>query len=815
MLKNYFKTAIRTILREKYFSLINIVGLALGISVCLIIYSYVIYETSFDKFHTDIERIYRVNQTNIWDSGGGMMGSTGPQLALVLASDYPEIEESLRINTPGEYLVRYSKPDGQMMAFNEGNIYAADSNFFNFFTIPLKEGNPKTALQGLNKVVISGEVAKKYFGDEPALGKTLQFGESRRLVEVTGVTEEQPDNSHFQFDYLISIYTNPNVKRFEWSWIWTQDATYVKLAQGVDVSALEKKFANIVSLYVKPSFNTHGIVYEDFMNGKDEWQFELQPMQSIHLYSEETGNRIGSVGDIKYVNIFSLVAVFVLLLAIINFINLLTARGTARTKEVGVKKAMGALRRSLIFQFQLESVLTAAIATALGLGLLEIFRILITNLLEVDFPFGLGGSINTVLLLIGIPIIVGSLAGFYPALYLTSFKPAHVLKGKMEVGSKMGLRNVLVTAQFVISMVFIIATIMVNKQLNYFQSKNLGFNKDNILIVNNAEKISDQVKSFRDEISQLPGVINASVAMTLPGRGSFEDIFMKYEDGSQLSISQTKIDQHYFETLGLSLVAGRTFDPDRPADRLKVIPNETTVRAFGWSPEEALGKIISYPDFGDPNQGAGEIIGVVKDFNFVSLRNDIEPAIFYHIDGDIWEIGKVVAIKFQGQQTSEIISAMKEKWSLLTDAPFEYSFLDQEWARQYQQEQRLAGLFSIFAGLSILIAMIGLIGLVTYAAEKRKKEIGLRKVLGASVGQVVFLLNRNFTILVLTSFVIAVPLGWYAMDSWLNQFPYRTPIELTSFLLAGATMLIITWITVAYQSIKAGLTNPVDVLKDE
>ncbi|MCB0488168.1 MAG: ABC transporter permease [Cyclobacteriaceae bacterium] len=816
MFRSHFKSAIRNILREKYFSLINVLGLSLGIAVCLLIWSYVRFELSYDKFHNDIDRLYRVNQTLIWAPEGGMMGSTGPQLAVVMGQEFPEVEEVMRVNTPGGYLVKYLKDNGDVLAFNESNVLAADSNFFSIFTIPLKEGNPKTALQGVDKVVISEAIAKKLFGNESALGKIIQMGDDNRAVEITGVTEKQPENMHFHFDYLLSIYTNHALKRFEWSWIWTQTATYVKLKQGTDADELQKKMQSMVKLHVLPSLGRMGIDYAEFMKGKGDWEFALQPVKSIHLYSGLIDNRIGPTGDIKYVQIFSFVALFVLILAIINFINLSTARGTSRAKEVGVKKVLGAMRRSLIFQFQLESVSMALVATLMGLGLLELFRIVVSNALSIEMPFSLWDGTESWWLLIMLPLVVGVIAGIYPSLYLTSFRPASVLKGKLAAGLRSGLRNGLVTVQFVVSIVFIIATIVVHQQLQFFQSKNLGFDKDNVLVIDNAEKLTDHVKAFRDEAARVPGVVDASIAMTVPGRGSFEDIFRREGDNSQLSISQTKIDDHYFKTMGFSLAAGRSFDINRPGDKMKVIPNETTVRLFGWTPEEALGKRILYEGFENPETGEGEIIGVVKDFNYASLHQEINPSIFYHIDSKIWETGKMIALKVESSKVSDIISQLESKWdAVANDAPFEYFFLDEEWARQYQQEQRLGGLFNVFAALSLLIAMIGLVGLVTYSAEQRKKEIGVRKVLGASVGQVVFLLNRNFTILVLISFVIAVPLGWYAMNDWLNQFPYRMSLGVDSFALAGVAMLIITWVTVAYQSIKAGLTNPVEVLKDE
>ena len=602
----------------------------------------------------------------------------------------------------------------------------------------------------------------------------------------------------------------------EWSWIWTQTATYIKLKPETNASALEDKLQSMVKLHVLPGIAKMGINYDEFMKGKGDWKFTLQSVQSIHLYSGNIDNRLGPTGDIKYVKVFSLVALFVLILAVINFVNLSTARGISRAKEVGVKKVLGAARKGLILQFQLESVLMAAMATLLGLGVLELFRIVISNVMSIEMPFSIWSDPDGLWLILILPLIVGVLAGAYPSFYLTSFQPARVLKGKIASGLKSGLRNGLVTIQFVVSIIFIIATLVVHQQLSFFQSQNLGFDKENILIINSAEKLEDQVKTYRNEVANIPGVTDAAIAMTVPGRGAFEDIFRKEGEDAQLSISQVKIDEYYFNTMGFSLVAGRSFDINQPADKMKVIPNETTVRMFGWTPEEAIGKRILYEGFENPEKGEGEIIGVVKDFHFASFHQEITPAIFYHVDSPIWEVGKLVVIKFESGKVADVIGTLKSKWETITnEAPFEYDFLDREWASQYKEEQRLGGLFNVFAGFSVAIAMIGLVGLVTYSAEQRKKEIGVRKVLGASVGQVVMLLNKNFTVLVLVSSLIAIPVGWYAMNDWLNQFPYRIPLGIGSFAMAGGIMLIITWITVAYQSIKAGLTNPVEVLKDE
>ncbi len=810
MFSNYFTSAIRNILRERYFAIINVVGLALGLAVCLLITSFIRFERSYDKTHPDLDRLYRVDQTLIWSPEGGIMSSSGPQLGHVLREDYPEVESVLRINTPGSFLVRYPQSNGQIVAFNEENVLAADSTFFEFFDFQLQEGDPATALIGINKVVISSEVATKLFGNEPALGKIVLFGDEKMPVEITGVTKPQPENFHFHFDYLISMYTNPNIKKFDWSWIWTQVVTYVKLKPGTSATAFEEKIQAMVDLHVKPSFTSDlRMNFDEFMKGKGDWKFVLIPVEKIHLFGGD--NRIGTVGDIKYLYIFGIVALFVLIIAIINYVNLSTARAQSRAKEVGVKKVLGALRHNLFFQFQVESIMLAFVATILGLGFMELLRIVIASFFDVQLTFSVWNDPLFIWLIPSAPFVIGMLAGLYPSLYLTSFQPAKVLKGRASGSKGAAMRNGLVGFQYVISIVFMVVTVVVYNQLEFFKNTDIGFDRENVLVVNNAEKLGDKLISFRDEFGEVPGVEVASIGMAVPGSGSFEDIFGDEANTMQVSISQVKIDEHYFDALGLRLVAGRMFEKERPYDKYKIIITEMTARVFGWDNEEALGKKI-----GD---GAGtlEVIGIVKDYHYTSLHRSISPAMFTHIDSPIWGDGRVVVLKVKSGATPDVIAAIENKWKAIANdnVPLNYTFLDEDWERQYREEVRMGGLFSLFTTLSILIASIGLVGLVTYAGEKRKKEIGVRKVVGASSAQVVMLLNKNFTRLIIIAFVIAVPIAWYAINQWLNQFAYKVEVGAWPFVLAGIVVLLITWITVSYQSLKASRINPVEVLKAE
>jgi putative ABC transport system permease protein len=812
MLRSYLKLTLRNISRSKGYSFINIFGLSLGIACCLLTANYVVFEFSFDNFHPNVDRTYRVDQTMIYNIDGGTFGSTGPALAVLLHSEYPEVEEVMRVNTPGDFVVRYAEKNGDVVSFNETNIFAADSNFFSFFKFDLKEGDPRTALKGLNKVVISDEIAQKLFGDEPALGKILQLGNDRKPIEITGVTKKQPENAHFNFNYMLSIYTNPGVKRFEWSWVWTQVVTYVRLKPGADPVALENKMKQIGETRIKPSFKEMGINYDDFMQGKGSWQFFLMPVRDIHLISRD--NRLGTVGDIRYAYAFGAIGLFVLIIAAINFVNLSTARGTKRAREVGVKKALGALRNSLVSQFQAESIFLALFSMVLAMPLMEGLRIVIESIMGDDLPFSLWDNTAFIVALPLIAILIGFLAGLYPSFYLTSFLPAQVLKGKIATG--MGnsfLRNSLVVLQFTISIAMLIGTVVVVQQMEFLRSTDLGYDKENTLVINYAEKLGDHIIPFRNEISNIPGVISAAVAQDVPRGNTFEDIYTVEGSNIKLPVTAIKIDDQYFKAMGFELIAGRTHDlAHNAADKEAFIANETVVKLFGWTPEEAIGKVIYYP--GD--QMSAPIIGVVKDFHFQSLRSSINPLFFNSIASGMWGDMRVVAVKYKTNDLPGLIQKIEQKWnSTVLQTPMSFSFLEDDLANNYKEDKRLGDLFGIFATLSIIIAMIGLIGLVAYSAEVRKKEIGIRKVLGASRSGIVVMMNSSYVKLIAVGLLISTPLAWYAMTYWLSTFQYRMELNPLVFVFSGLAVMIASLLSVAYLSMRAASVNPAGVLKEE
>lgn len=814
MLRNYLKTAIRNILRERYYALIKIAGLALGLGTTLVIFLYVSHQLSYDKFQPNVDRTYCVLQTNIWDPKGGIFNSTGPAVAFGLLNEFPEIEETMRINTPASQVVRYTKPDGTVIAYNEESLFAADSNFFSFFDFKLKEGDPRTALVGIGKVVISDRAAQKLFGNESALGKIILVGDKKMSVEVTGVTVTQPKNTHFNFDYLFSMYTNESVKQFEWSWIWTQVVTYVKLRPDADVAALDQKIKTFADRGALPTFQMLRMDYSAFAKERGGWHLYLQPLKDIHLQSYKTGNRLGQNGDIRYVYIFSAVGIFILLIAIINFVNLSTARAAKRAKEVGVKKSLGILRRSLIAQFQIEHILISFAAMLLGLGAMEILRLIIQPIAGIQIPLtGFTGNYTWILILL-VPVVVGFLAGLYPSFYLTSFQPAQVLKGKISVSLKSGnFRNALVVFQFAISIILMVATLIVYQQLNYYQTKDIGMDTENLMIIRYADKLGPQLESFREEVSHYPGVVNASVSNDI--REGYEEIFMREGDDTKYSINMFKAGDEFFETSKMKILAGRSFEKDRPSDKDAVVLTETTCRMLGLSPDDAIGERMSY--VGD-DVGAMEIIGVVRDVQIQPLRNDISPVIFVNLNSGLYRDDRIMLVRYQAQQLQPVLNKIESRWKQLAESiPLSYTFYDETLKKLYAVEERLGALFFVFTALSITIAVMGLVGLVSYSAEQRKKEIGIRKVFGASLTGIYVMMNKEYVRLMIIALLIATPAAWWLMDQWLGQIPDSNRIAISPlvFLYAFIVELVLALVCVGYLALRAASLNPTVALKEE
>jgi putative ABC transport system permease protein len=806
MFKSYLTIAIRNLWRNKRFSAINIFGLALGIATCLLIMLFVQHELSYDRYNVKADRIFRVVFRGTMEGGEIKEANVMPPVAQTLKKDYPEVLEATRIRPYGIPRITY----GTKM-FKEGEIAFVDSNFFQVFTLPLVRGDAKTALLQPNTVVISRSVAQKYFGDQDPIGKVLEFKDNNAALKVTGVIDKVPANSHFRFDLFASMSTLPEAR--EPSWMASNFYTYLVLPAGYDYKKLEARLPRVVEKYIGPQLlKAMGITLAQFNQKGNKIGFFLQPLTDIHLHSDLTGD-MQPYGDIRYVYIFSAVAIFMLLIACINFMNLSTAGASKRAREVGIRKVMGSVRGQLIRQFLLESLLLTALALMLALLLaylaLPLFNDLTGQRLELELRSN--PWVIPALTLFG--LFTGILAGSYPAFFLSSFNPIAVLKGKFAAGRKsIGLRSGLVVFQFFISISLIVCTSVVYNQLSYIRHKDLGYDKDQVLVVQETYWLGNNQDVFRQQLLQDPRVVHVTASGYLPAGPSNGNNFMAFPDSHADQFIKTlryEVDNQYIPTLGMQIIAGRNFSTAFGTDSTGVIVNETAARAFGWG-EKAIGRRITHMD-NDGTRYTYHVIGIVKDFHFKSLHELITPLVM-----TMGTDRGTMIVKVKTRDIAGLLTAMKKKWTdLKAEAPFSYSFLDERFDAVYRSEQNIGRILGIFAGLTILVACLGLFGLATFTAEQRTKEIGIRKVLGASLTGIVSLLSRDFLKLVFLAFLIAAPVAWFVMNSWLQGFPYRIGISGWLFVWAAFLALFITLITISFQAIRAAVSNPVKALRSE
>jgi putative ABC transport system permease protein len=796
--------------RERFYTVINLVGLSTAFATVLFIAIYVHHELSYDNMHPSVERTYRVNQTNIWSENGGFMSSTVLPLARALRDEFPEIESTLRINTVNMSEIRYVDKNGEEQVLINKGILGADSLFFNFFAFNLIHGNKEKALTERNSIVISREAAISMFGRENVVGRELYLGEKRIPVRVTAVTAEQPDNVHFNFDYLVSIYTNPEVEQFEWSWIWTQVATYVRLKPGINPSDLESKMDHLVAKYGEAAFARLGMDLQTFESKKGKYTFKFQPVTAIRLYSSETYNRIGPIGNVVSVYILSSIGLLVLVLAFINFVNLSTARSMVRANEIGVRKTLGSSGRQIRLQFYFETYLTIFIATCFGYMIFHFLKPLVFSLFAFNFEISLFNNpyffVTTSVLI----VVLGLIAGGYPSLVLSRFQPQEVLKGKgLSNKDPLGFRKGLVSVQFVISTIMIAATVIVYKQIDFFSSKDVGFNKENVLFIEGLERLGESEQYFKNWILELPEVENAAIGMDVPKGFGYQDFYALEGSEKEVSVNMLKVDQDYIETLKFELISGRNLRDGNPADKRTAIINEAALLAFGIEANEAIGKRIDY------HESSLEIIGVVRNFHFMPLQYEVEPLMLLHKDAPLWGNQRLLAVKYNSTEVNQLLSKMEEQWKTISNRPFVYGFLDEALVQNYSAEYQLGRLIASLSILAVLIASIGLFGLSAFTLEQRRKEISVRKVLGASMTSIVMLLNRTFTRPLIAACIIGLPLAWIGMQEWLSQFAYRTPIGWFEIAVVISILMGFTLLTVSVQSVKAAYTNPVKWLKDE
>ncbi len=818
MYRNLIKVALRNIQRQKFYSILNITGLTIGLASCLFITLYVTEELSFDTFHEKADRIYRIDQTFIWGDLDNPFGSTGPAVAEAVQNDIPEFETITRIHTPGSQLVSYDNGTKQVV-FEEEEVLAADANFFDVFSFSLKSGNATNALEKPHSVIITEEMAKKYFGDASAMGKTLQLGEhgKEQSFTVTGVLEEIPSNSHIDFDFLLSNSSFPRIKRDGWSWIWTTFVTFGVLNENANVASVQERLLEVPSRHAGSSLQKlQGISFEEYVSTGKEWKLYAQPLLDIHLRAPESFSRLNEVGDIQTIYILGSVGILILLISLINFMNLATARSANRAKEVGIRKVIGSRRGQLMVQFLVESITFSMIAMGLAVVItvtlipaFNSFSGMALTYSILDHPIHLLG-----LGLIG--IVIGILGGLYPSVYLTSFEPASVLKGKLKAGMKSSqIRNVLVVVQFTISIIFISSTLIVFKQLNFTNNYDLGFDRSNKLIINDVHRLGSSVELFREQMLTNPQVHLASYSDATPPYFWNNDNFkLKGSTKEDFPLSYVVSDENFVDTYALNIIAGRKFQKELTEEN-RVIVNEALIRQLGFSkPEDALQRILTY------YETELTIIGVVSDFN-PSFEAEVLPWALVYEGSDVygsgkWELSLELNESISGDEMQALVAGIENQWlEINPNAPFHYTFLDQQYATQFESVVKFGHLLTLSASLAILIACLGLIGLVAFVIEKRNKEIGIRKVLGASIYHIMKLLTSEFGKLLLVSFLIATPVAWWLMDQWLQDFAYRTNISLKVFLGAGVTMLIIAFVTTSFQTIRAALMNPVESIKDE
>lgn len=807
MFKNYFKTAFRNLSGSKGYSAINIIGLACGLATCLLIILYVTDELNYDTFNKKIDQIYRVDGDLQFGGHHFDLACAPDPLGVALKSQFPQVKQYVRLRDHGGFLVKKGNQDIQ-----EDHVILADSTLFDVFTLPMISGDPHSALVNPNSVVITKSIAEKYFNTTDVVGKTFTVNDTA-LYKITGVINDVPKESHFHYDFFVSMYGQLSPYEFD-QWTSNNFNTYIVLDKNASPKKLASQLDDFVMKYVEPFFKSLNLTKEEFARQGNYLHYTLMPLRRIHLYSHKD-SELEPNGNIQYVYIFSVIALFILLIACVNFINLSTARSAGRAKEVGVRKVLGSLRKNLVTQFLTESLLISFISMLIALAIAMLLLPYFNSLSGKELTLSAFFSPFLLPSLFLLMIIVGVVAGIYPAFYLSSFNPISVLKGKIASGFKTSwLRSGLVIFQFAISVFLIIGTVVIYSQLNYIRNKDIGYKRDHVLIIQNTDGLGNEAKVFKDEVVKLSGVENGTITGYLPTAGYRSDspLFPEAVADTKNAVSTQiwKVDEDYIPTLGMKIVQGRNFSSKFPTDSSGIIINEAAAKLFGFT--DPVGKSLYYMNnFPSKDFSKYQIVGVVKDFNFNSLHDKVTPLCFL-----LQPQTGSIAFRVNSNHLDKVIASIQQIYkNVAPGMPFKYSFMDADFNKTYQAEQRMGRLSVSFSVLAILIACLGLFGLITFAAEQRNKEIGIRKVLGASVSDVSAMLTKDFLKLVMIALLIAFPIGWWAMNKWLQGFAYRITISWWIFLLAGAVAILIALLTVSFQAVKAAMANPVESLRSE
>ncbi|HEY4207259.1 MAG TPA: FtsX-like permease family protein [Puia sp.] len=796
MFKNLLLVAIRNFKKDKWYSLLNILGLTIGITFSLFLIFYIKDELSYDRYNVNASRLYRIT-SYIKEPEKDTMKFAITQVPLgpTLKHDFPEVQEAVRFVQTGKYMFKKDE-----LRFYQDKVFLADSSIFKVFTCQFIEGDPNTALIAPRSIVLTESVAEKIFGSTSRIvGKSLQ-NDKGEIFKVTALIKDVPHNSHIIYKALLSYSTLP--KDFAVNdWGNFNIYTYVLLKPNTSPYVFEKKLRPMYEKYMAAIFAQFNI----------KIRYGVQSVTSIHLHSDMSNEPEG-LGSMSYIYIFASVALFMLLIACINYMNLATARSARRAKEIGIRKVTGSTKSQLIAQFLVESTLTAIFALALSIGFIALLLPTFNSLSGKDISFNAILQPDTFLILLAIIVFVGLVGGSYPAFYLSGFNPISILKGKLsKSSSNVTLRRVLVVVQFSISMIMLICTWVVYGQLHYLRTRDLGFDKHQVLsmIANTNNDIRSKLQAFQDEVRKNPNVISVSTSQSTPGDGNINFSLFSVETNKGFvdkGVDNYSIDENYCKTLGMVIKKGRAFSG--PADtNHRVIVNENMVSYFGW--DNPIGKRIR--PSGDTAGKYYEVIGVVKDFNQKSLYNPIAPLVLFYYPNS-----NGIQIKLNTSNIPTTVASVEKTWkSIFSDLPFAYTFLDQDFDSQYAADQKRGEIFTAFSILTILITCLGLLGLIAFTTEQRQKEISIRKVMGAGMRQIVPLLTRNFVYLVGLSCLIAFPVAWIFMDKWLKIFPYNTGLSATPFLLSALSVLLITVLTVTFHAVRAALANPVKSLKSE
>lgn len=802
MFKNFYFTTIRNLLKHKSYFLINVSGLAIGIASFTFISLFIINELSYDRSYASYENIYRVSNESIIRGEPNESATSSSPMAAAMLDKYPQVRKATRILKVRQLLIGKG-----LQKINEDDILFADSSLFSVFDFNLTQGNSKTALAHPRSMVLTESYARKYFGDKDPIGKEISVDEDSVFYKITGVVEDAPPNSHIQFNMIGSL----NSKGIESTtrWVGSDVHTYVVLDKGTDALELEGKMKDIFYEHMAHEIEYYtGLTISEWENANNSVGFALTPITDIHLRSTSSGE-LEPTGNITYIYMYGLIGITMLLIAIFNFVNLATAHSATRAKEVGVRKVIGSTKRVLMYQFILESILVSFVATLLGVVLIAAFTPSFISLVGKDLAFGLTSNYEIWLGLSGLAVLIGLLAGCYPSFVLSSFQPAQVLKGNLHAGGKAGwLRNLLVTVQFAASIVIIVGTLVVYNQIDFMLDKNLGFNKDQVIVLKRPDWLNKNLDSFKNDLLKHPNIQAVANSETLPGKTYQIRSYRRKDDAQTFLFQNNQIAYEYMDMMGFEMVAGRFFSKNFSSDSNAVVLNESAAKALGY--DDPIGKPLTSAF----KSGTITIIGVVKDYNIESLHKDVGP-VSLELSPNV-DNGYISVRMNSTQNQRETMAFLENTWDKHSNSkPFQYFFYDQEYENLYKSETSTGRVLLVFSALCIFIACLGLIGLISYTAVIRKKEIGIRKVLGADTGTLIRLLSSQIIRLILIATLISWPVAYLATDYWLQNFADH--ISISPWMYVGSTLgvLLVVGLAISYQTIKASMSDPIDSLRQD